>query len=109
LFCIIWITTAALQAIIVQFGSIAFHVSEGGLDGKYWVICMAFGVGSLPVQQAINLLYRAAQPYKQWRMKARLEKNYNLQRQNADGHGRNILGDQQGSTRSLQSANSHLG
>jgi Ca2+ transporting ATPase len=107
LFCGIWLITAALQAIIIQFGSIAFHVCEGGLDGKYWAISMALGMGSLPVQQVINVFYRAGKHYKKWRMKARLEKNYHLQRKNAGGHGRNQLGDRQGSTRSRESAKSH--
>jgi hypothetical protein len=42
---------------MVEFGGLAMHVVEGGLDGKYWAISMAFGAGSLIVQQVINLVY----------------------------------------------------
>jgi Ca2+ transporting ATPase len=99
LFCAILLGTSGLQAIIVQYGSVAFHVAEGGLDGKYWGISLAFGAGSLPVQQCINLLYRAAQHYKRWRNTGRVNKNYDLQTRNA-GHDRE-------SQRSLDSHNSH--
>lgn len=58
LFCGILITTMGLQAIIVEFGSVAFRVSENGLSGTHWGLCMLLGVGSLPWQQVINLFYR---------------------------------------------------
>jgi hypothetical protein len=57
LFCGILLITAVLQVIMVEFGGLAMHVVEGGLDGKYWAISMAFGAGSLIVQQVINLVY----------------------------------------------------
>jgi len=77
LFCGIWISTAALQVLMVQFGSYALAVAPGGLDGKYWGICLAFGVGSLPVQQIINLIFLACQKVKlsrNWRRRADNEK-----------------------------------
>lgn len=92
LFCAILLITSVLQVIIVQYGSVAFHVAPGGLNGKYWGISMALGAGSLPIQQCINLLYRAAQHYKRWRNTARVNKNYNLQTRNAlAGHDRESL------------------
>mmetsp|Transcript_8377 Transcript_8377/g.24126 ORF Transcript_8377/g.24126 Transcript_8377/m.24126 type:complete len:1235 (-) Transcript_8377:126-3830(-) len=57
IFCTIWIVTAGLQVIIVEFGSVAFHVSDG-LPGRFWLISILFGLGSLPVQQVINVLYK---------------------------------------------------
>ena len=52
-----------MQAIIVQFGSVAFAVAKGGLSAKYWGISLLFGVGTFPAQQIINVLYRMAQSY----------------------------------------------
>jgi Ca2+ transporting ATPase len=57
LFCGILLFSAVLQVIMVEFGGVAMHVTEGGLDGKYWAISMALGSGSLIVQQVINLVY----------------------------------------------------
>jgi Ca2+ transporting ATPase len=62
----------------VQFGSIAFHVAEGGLSAEYWGMSLAFGVGSFPVQQLINVMYRIAQHYKGMRIKSRVKKDYEL-------------------------------
>jgi hypothetical protein len=36
--------------LIVELGSAAFHLSKGGLEGKYWASSLAFRVGSLPLQ-----------------------------------------------------------
>lgn len=85
LFCSILVGTSILQAIIVQFGSVAFHVVEGGLDAKYWAVSLGFGAGSLPIQQCINLLYRAAKHYKGLRMKRRLARNRNLMTRTSSG------------------------
>jgi Ca2+ transporting ATPase len=74
-FCTIWVITSGLQALIVEFGSIAFHVYEGGLPAKYWGISMAFGLGSFPVQQLINYLYRLSKKYKGYRIKKRVKRN----------------------------------
>ena len=57
LFCSILLATAALQVIMVQYGGEAMHVSEGGLSGELWGYSIAFGAGSLPIQQFINVLY----------------------------------------------------
>ncbi|CAB9496586.1 Plasma membrane calcium-transporting ATPase 2 (Fragment) [Seminavis robusta] len=57
LFCGILLTTAVLQVLIVQFGTVAFAVAEGGLSGEYWGYSLLIGFGSLPVQQVINVLY----------------------------------------------------
>jgi Ca2+ transporting ATPase len=59
LFCGILLSTAGLQVVMVQFGGNAMHVSEGGLDLDLWGYSIAFGAGSLPIQQVINLLYAA--------------------------------------------------
>jgi len=63
LFCTIWFVTATLQVLIIQFGSVAMSVAKGGLDLKLWGICLAFGFGSLPMQQVINLTYWLVQRY----------------------------------------------
>jgi P-type Ca2+ transporter type 2B len=89
LFCTIWLVTAVLQVLIVQFGSIAFHVAEGGLSAKYWGISMAIGAGSLVVQQFINVFYRVGQHFKLKRNKRRLEKDRHMAsaRTGGAGHG----------------------
>ena len=63
---------------MVEKGSYAMHVAEGGLDWNYWLISLAFGVGSLPVQQIINLWYSYGQKFKRRREKKRLEKDGQL-------------------------------
>jgi Ca2+ transporting ATPase len=47
LFLAIWIGTGGFQAIIVQFGSVAFNVSKFGLDGNQWGICIGFAAFAL--------------------------------------------------------------
>lgn len=84
LFCGILLVTSALQCLIVQFGSVAFAVVDGGLDGKYWGLCLLLGAGALPVQQIINVLYAAGSNYKGYRIKKRLKKNRNLTTQPYD-------------------------
>uniref|UniRef100_A0A7S2UP11 P-type Ca(2+) transporter n=1 Tax=Attheya septentrionalis TaxID=420275 RepID=A0A7S2UP11_9STRA len=74
LFVGILLVTSVLQVIMVEFGSVAMHVAEGGLDGKYWAISLGFGAGSLPVQQIINIIYKYAVHYKTWRKNKRLHK-----------------------------------
>lgn len=56
LFCSILVVTAVLQVLIVQFGSIAFKVVDGGLNAKYWGISMGLGALSILVQQVINVV-----------------------------------------------------
>jgi Ca2+ transporting ATPase len=58
LFVGILFATSVLQVIMVEFGGKAMHVAEGGLDVKYWGLSIGLGVGSLPVQQIINILFR---------------------------------------------------
>ena len=58
LFVSILVGTSILQVIMVQLGGKAMHVVDGGLELKYWGICMAIGFGSLPVQQVINIFYK---------------------------------------------------
>eukprot|EP00814_Leptocylindrus_danicus_P018921 CAMPEP_0116036582 /NCGR_PEP_ID=MMETSP0321-20121206/21329_1 /TAXON_ID=163516 /ORGANISM="Leptocylindrus danicus var. danicus, Strain B650" /LENGTH=1081 /DNA_ID=CAMNT_0003514193 /DNA_START=302 /DNA_END=3547 /DNA_ORIENTATION=+ len=73
LFCGILFVTAILQFIFAQYGSHYIHVHEGGLKGEYWMWCLIFGAGSLPVQQVINLIYSQykAHGYKPWRKRKR--------------------------------------
>jgi Ca2+ transporting ATPase len=82
LFCGVWITTAFLQVIIVQFGSVAMSVAEGGLNAKYWGISIAFGLGSFPIQQVINVIYRLVEKYKIVRDRKRHRKASHMLRQN---------------------------
>ena len=74
-----------LQVLIVELGYVAFHVSEGGLEPRFWLVSMVLGAGSLPVQQVINLLFGAFQEYKSWRMKSRLARNASLSTRQANG------------------------
>ena len=83
LFCTILLVTSALQAIIVEFGSVAFHVAEDGLSARFWGVSLVLGVGSLPVQQLINLLYRSGLNYKNWRLNKRKARNAKLTHQRA--------------------------
>jgi len=57
LFCSIWLVTSMLQVIIVQYGSVAFAVVKGGLSLEMWGLSLLLGMGSLPVQQIINLCF----------------------------------------------------
>lgn len=63
LFWGILLATAILQFLIVQFGSVAFSVADGGLSPMHWGISLLIGVMSLPVQQVINFFYRLGQRY----------------------------------------------
>jgi hypothetical protein len=56
LFCVIVVFSAFLQVIMVEFGGDAMHVAEGGLNSALWGYSIAFGSGSLLVQQIINLI-----------------------------------------------------
>jgi len=58
LFVGILVTTSILQVIMVELGGKAMHVADGGLEGKYWALSIGIGVGSLPVQQLINAMFR---------------------------------------------------
>lgn len=50
--------TSILQVIIVEFGSIALGVVEGGLSADRWGLCLLIGAVPLPVQQIINIIFR---------------------------------------------------
>ena len=62
-FIAIWLFTAILQVILIQFGSVAFKVVDDGLSAKYWGISLAIGSFSLIIQQIINTFYHFAQQY----------------------------------------------
>jgi len=73
LFCGILSITVVLQIIMVEFGGLAMSVAEDGLDGMYWGVSMAFGAGSLFVQQVINILYKYGHfSYGLWRERRRI-------------------------------------
>jgi Ca2+ transporting ATPase len=76
-----------LQVLIVEFGTVAFHVAQGGLSLKWWGLSVGIGILSLPVQQAINLFFWIGQKYHTWRINRRRAKNYALSVRVADnGH-----------------------
>eukprot|EP00804_Cyclotella_cryptica_P005193 CCRYP_014240-RA/>CCRYP_014240-RA protein AED:0.04 eAED:0.04 QI:1805/1/1/1/0.66/0.75/4/153/682 len=73
LFCGILSLTIVLQIIMVEFGGMAMSVAEDGLEGKYWGVSMAFGSGSLLMQQVINILYKYGYfSYDLWRERRRI-------------------------------------
>jgi Ca2+ transporting ATPase len=82
LFCGVWISTAVLQVLIVQFGSVAMSVVDGGLNGFYWGISLAFGLGSFPIQQLINVIYAWSKRYRVVRDRKRYKKNQRMMTQN---------------------------
>lgn len=86
LFCGVLVITMIVQVLIVQVPGlqIAFGCAEGGLDGKLWGLSIAIGVGSLPWQQVINVLYRAGQSYKGYRMRKTLRRNAKIAIRNED-------------------------
>eukprot|EP00984_Skeletonema_dohrnii_P001070 scaffold336_cov92-Skeletonema_dohrnii-CCMP3373.AAC.1 len=45
------------EVIMVEFGGKAMHVADDGLNGELWGWSLLFGVGSLPIQQIINILF----------------------------------------------------
>jgi Ca2+ transporting ATPase len=87
LFVSILFTTAALQVLIVEFGSIAFKVVDGGLDAKYWGVSLALGLGSLPVQQVINVLFRMGQEHNISRNRKRSAKLGHMTTKRTNGSG----------------------
>ncbi|KAG7366729.1 plasma-membrane calcium-translocating P-type ATPase [Nitzschia inconspicua] len=86
LFCSILLVTSVLQALIVEFGGNALHVSDG-LSGRYWAISLIFGFGSLPIQQIINVIFNATVNSKRkWRQKRRYDRDRALVAQNSCSH-----------------------
>jgi hypothetical protein len=61
LFIGILVTTSFFQVLIVQFGSVAFKVYDGGLDARLWGYSILFGAMALPVKLFINVLFRICQ------------------------------------------------
>ena len=57
LFIIIVIIIFALQAILITFTGSAFHVYSKGLAWQQWLICIAIGFGSLPVNLLLKIHY----------------------------------------------------
>eukprot|EP00744_Colponema_vietnamica_P000450 GILI01000815.1.p2 GENE.GILI01000815.1~~GILI01000815.1.p2 ORF type:complete len:1124 (+),score=399.86 GILI01000815.1:165-3536(+) len=47
LFGYIWVVTMGVQILLVEFGNIAFNCHRDGLTWQQWLICVAFGTGSL--------------------------------------------------------------
>mmetsp|Transcript_27761 Transcript_27761/g.67561 ORF Transcript_27761/g.67561 Transcript_27761/m.67561 type:complete len:1164 (+) Transcript_27761:242-3733(+) len=78
LFCSILIITAVLQVLIVQFGREAFSVKTGGLDLEGWIISIALGAGSLPVQQIINITYMVGLKFNGFRVAKRRKRDASL-------------------------------
>jgi hypothetical protein len=78
LFVGILVVTSFLQVLIVEFGSVAFHVAKGGLEAKYWGISLLLGALSLPVQQVINVIYNIGQRYRLYRNMKRKKKSAKL-------------------------------
>jgi len=66
LFCTILVSTAVIQVIMVELGSVALHVSDKSIGAELWGYCLAFGAGSLIIQQIINLIYRLTVKSKTW-------------------------------------------
>ena len=62
LFCIILFSTFLCQILIVQFGSEAFGVADGGLRISQWIACVCFGLGGLIWQWVINVFIMKTAP-----------------------------------------------
>lgn len=73
---------------MVEFGGVAMHVHEEGLEGKYWAISMAFGAGSLIIQQVINLIYTVIgeRTYGMWRERKRVDLSRRISTMHIDDH-----------------------
>jgi membrane protein implicated in regulation of membrane protease activity len=76
IFCGIMVFTAAMQAVIVQFGGAPMHCIEGGLPASYWGLSLLLGSGALPVQQVINaVLFVAGKSKQRLRQKERYKRD----------------------------------
>lgn len=76
LFVGILFSTAILQILIVQFGSVAFKVAEGGLSLQHWALSLFLGALSLIVQQIINVLYFCGQWFHIYRTRISRKDSY---------------------------------
>jgi len=56
LFVYIWIVTFFIQVLMVQFGGYAMSCYSKGLTVEGWLICFAFGAGSLPWAVVLKLI-----------------------------------------------------
>lgn len=56
MFCSVWIGITVSQVIIIEFTSIAFKVSYGGLHGYHWLIAVCLGFSTLGVAAITKLL-----------------------------------------------------
>ncbi|KAI8806547.1 hypothetical protein BJ742DRAFT_898964, partial [Cladochytrium replicatum] len=52
----IWVGTILVQALLIEYGGLVFKTDPNGLDLVDWMICIAFGAGSLVVGVLIRLL-----------------------------------------------------
>lgn len=55
-FMLVFLTTIVCQVLIIEFGGLVFKTVSGGLSWHVWLICIALGMGSLPVGFLIRLL-----------------------------------------------------
>ena len=55
-FIVITAIEMGLQALLIQIGSNAFKVSNGGLTGSQWGICIGFGAITFPVSFVVKFL-----------------------------------------------------
>jgi len=84
IFCSILLITSILQVIMVEKGSFAMHVAKDGLSWNYWLLSLILGIGSLPVQQIINLWFSYGQSFKRRRQEKRLARSGHLTTRNTD-------------------------
>lgn len=56
MFCGVWIGITISQVIIIEFTSIAFKVSKGGLHGWHWLIAIILGISTWGVAALIKFI-----------------------------------------------------
>jgi Ca2+ transporting ATPase len=75
MFCAILLVTSVLQVFIVEFGGNALHVTDG-LSAELWSLSLLLGLGSLPVQQVINVIFNVSVDFKRkWRQRQRYNRD----------------------------------
>lgn len=57
LFIVIVLVIFVLQGLLITFTGSAFHVYSKGLAVQHWLICLAIGLGSLPVNLLLKIHY----------------------------------------------------
>ncbi|KAJ1548049.1 plasma membrane calcium, partial [Nowakowskiella sp. JEL0078] len=55
-FMTIWFGTIVVQVLIISFAGIVFKIDTNGFDGIDWLICLAFGFGSIIIGFIIRLI-----------------------------------------------------